>query len=148
MRISEIMTSDPACCSPETKLTEVAKLMLTCDCGCIPVCDSEESKRVIGVVTDRDIAIRAVASGRDIAQLKASDVMSHPIVTLQAEEPLESALKMLEENQIRRAPVVDSTGRLIGMVAQADVARAAPMDKVAELVQSVSKSDDYGHRML
>ncbi len=148
MRISDIMTSDPACCNPETKLSEVAKLMLTCDCGCIPICDADDSKRVIGVVTDRDITIRAVATGRDISQLKASDVMSHPIVTLQAEEPLESALKLLEENQIRRAPVVDNDGQLVGMVSQADVARGAPMDKVAELVQSVSKSDDYGHRLL
>jgi CBS domain-containing protein len=145
MRVQEIMTSDPACCKPEQTLQEAAHLMLTNDCGCIPVVDAD-SNRIVGLITDRDIAIRAVAAGKDPVRTQVSEAMSHAVVVLPSETPIEQCLLLMEENQVRRAPVVDQNGRLIGIVAQADIARTAPPEQVGGLVSEVSKGPEIGHR--
>src|SRR5687767_6990770 len=85
MKVSDIMTKDPACCEPETSLQEVAKLMLVNDCGEIPVVDSQRTMRPVGVVTDRDIVIRCVAEGKNPLEADAGDVMSSPVVTVTPE---------------------------------------------------------------
>jgi CBS domain-containing protein len=144
MQVNEIMTMEPACCMPEQSIQEAAKLMLTQDCGCIPVVDGS-SHRIVGLITDRDIAVRAVAAGKDPSKTCVAETMSHPVVSIQSESAVESCVKMMEENQVRRAPVVDSSGRLIGMIAQADIARTGSPDQVAELVSEVSKGADIGH---
>ena len=144
MRVRDIMTPSPACAGPSDSLESIARLMVVHDCGSIPVCDGDGAKRIIGLVTDRDIVVRAVAAGRNPLDLKASDVMSHPIASVQADSDLESAIKTMEENQVRRAPVVDHQGTLVGMVAQADVARTAPPTQAGHLVEAVSKGVDLG----
>jgi CBS domain-containing protein len=144
MRVRQIMTDRPASCCPDQSLEEAARIMLTHDCGAVPVCEDGE-KRVVGVITDRDIAIRAVATGKDARKLRVRDVMSHPVATVPAEASVDDCVKLMEENQVRRAPVVDEQGRLVGMVAQADVARTAPPLKVAGMVQEVSKGPELGH---
>ncbi len=144
MLVNEIMTTDPTCCRPEQSIQEAAKMMLMEDCGCIPVVD-EASHRIVGLITDRDIAVRAVAAGKDPGKTCVAETMSHPIVSIQTESTVESCVKLMEENQVRRAPVVDSSGRLIGMIAQADVARKGAPEQVAELVSEVSKGADVGH---
>lgn len=144
MRIREIMTLSPDCCRPEQSIQEAAHIMLSRDCGCVPVID-ESANRILGLITDRDIAIRAVAAGKDPSRTTVAEIMSHPPVVIQDEASLESCLRIMEENQVRRAPVVDHNGRLVGIIAQADIARIAPTEKIAELVSEVSKGPGFGH---
>ena len=139
MNVREVMTSDPACCSPGTPLPQVARLMVENDCVCIPVVDDHEQP--IGVITDRDICCRAVAEAKDPRELTARDCMSDSCVTVTPETSVEDCCALLEDNQIRRAVVVDEQGRCCGIVAQSDIAlheRAL----AGEVVQAVSQPSD------
>ena len=131
------MTPEPQCCSPETPLNEVANLMVEADCGEIPVVDA--SNRLIGVVTDRDIVCRIVAKGKEPRACCAQDAMSQPVVAVLADTTLDEIVAMMEENQIRRVPVVDAQGCCCGIVSQADVAMVARESEVGELVREVSR---------
>lgn len=137
MQVRDIMTENPACCAPDTSLEDVARIMADQDCGEIPVLD--ERGRPLGVVTDRDITCRAVALGKDPASTAARDVMTGSVITTTPDASLEEAVAQMEDNQIRRMPVVDSNGVCCGMIAQADIARAAPEHETAELVRDVSQ---------
>jgi CBS domain-containing protein len=136
-RVSDIMSVPVACCAPETTLEEVARLMLENDCGEIPICNAKG--RPIGVITDRDIATRTVALGKNPVPMHVHDAMTSPIVTVSPETSLEECCQMLERNRIRRLPVVDASGRLCGMVSQADIARHAPRTDAAAVVRKVSE---------
>jgi CBS domain-containing protein len=137
MRVQDIMSTTVACCSPETKLPEVARMMVDNDCGEIPVVNA--SGVPIGVVTDRDITCRAVAEGLNPLEMEAGDCMTTPCVTVTPETSLEECCQALEKNKIRRVPVVDETGACCGMVSQADIARNAPKSETAEVVKKVSE---------
>jgi CBS domain-containing protein len=139
MKVSDVMTKDPACCTPETPLRDVARLMVECDCGEIPVVDSKRTLRPVGVVTDRDIVVRCVATGRNPLEAEAEDCMSSPVVTVTPDADLEDGSDLMEKHQLRRIPVVDEAGALCGIVAQADIARHAPPREVAEVVREVSR---------
>jgi CBS domain-containing protein len=139
MNVSEIMTRDPAWCTPETRLRDVAQLMIDHDCGQIPVVESEQNRRPVGVVTDRDIVMRAIAKGRNAEELLVGDVMSHPAITVTPDARLEECCRMLEDSQVRRVPVVDEHGQLCGIVSQADIAQYAPERITAEVVRTVSQ---------
>lgn len=139
MQVKEIMTSDVACCSRDTKLPEVARQMVEHDCGAISVVDDEKNRQPIGMVTDRDIVCRTVAEGKDPGQLMAGDCMSEPCVTVTPETSIEDCCQVLEENQVRRVPVVDAEGGCCGIVAQADIAQRAPERETAHVVRDVSK---------
>ena len=133
----EIMTPAPQCCSRETTLNEVANLMVEADCGEIPVTDG--SNRLIGVVTDRDIVVRVVAKGKNPSEMTAADCMSEPVVVVNEDTTLENVLAVMEENQIRRVPVVDASGCCCGIISQADVAQSASENETGEMVKEVSK---------
>ena len=133
----DVMTTNPACCKPETPLEQVARLMVQHDCGEIPVIDVAE--RVVGVVTDRDIVTRVVAEGKNPMAYTAETCMSQPAVTVGEDAPFDEVVCTMEEHQIRRLPVVDERGCCSGIIAQADLAKRAPDDAVAELVREVSK---------
>jgi CBS domain-containing protein len=135
--VSDIMTPSPATCHKKTTLQEVARLMLQCDCGAIPVVE-EGSNRPIGVITDRDITVRAVADGRNPLELTAGDCMTSPVETISCEAGLDECTDKMERSQIRRMLVVDRDQRLCGIVAQADIALHAPEEDTAELVHDVS----------
>lgn len=137
MQVREIMTNEPACCTPDTPLPEVARLMVERDCGEIPVVD--EHRKPVGVVTDRDITCRIVAEGRNPLELTARDCMSSPVVTVTPETSVEDCCKSMESNQVRRVPVVDEHGSCCGMVAQADVAQGGSKEETAEMVREVSR---------
>jgi CBS domain-containing protein len=136
MKIQEIMTPNPACCGPETNLREVARLMVDHDCGEIPVV---RDGRPIGVITDRDIAARAVAAGRNPLEMKASDLMSSPVITVSPSTDVDECCETMEEHQIRRVPVIDEHGSCCGMVSQADIAKHASARKTAQVVKEVSR---------
>ena len=140
MKVSEIMTANPACCTPDTNLQEVAKLMLDNDCGAIPVCEDGGNKRPVGIVTDRDITIRTVAKGDNPSTTAAKGIMTKSVVTVTPETSVEDCLNLMEENQVRRIVVVDDNGACVGMVAQADVAINTSDRKTAEVVEKISKA--------
>ncbi len=139
MKVEEIMTKNPACCSAETKLQEVAQMMVKNDCGCIPVVENEDSRKPIGMITDRDITIRTVAEGKNPLDLTAGDIMSDQVITVTSDTTVEDCCNKMESNQVRRIAVVDENGGCCGIVAQADVAINADKSKTAEVVKEVSK---------
>lgn len=142
MKAKDIMTGDPACCTRDTNLEEVAKLMDENDCGCIPVVEDESSRKPVGVVTDRDITCRVIAQGQNALEKTAGDCMSTPCVTVTEDTSMEDCCRILEEKQIRRVPVIDSNGDCCGMVAQADIARDASREQTAGVLKEVSKETD------
>ena len=147
MKCKEVMTANPVCCTPDETAARVAKFMKTENVGSVPICESRQSKKLVGIVTDRDLALQVVAAGKDPNTVKVADVMTHDPVTCRPEEDFEHALEMMEMRQIRRLPVVDNNGQLIGIIAQADIAiRAEEPDKTAELVEEVSRPSAVGAR--
>jgi CBS domain-containing protein len=137
----DVMTPDPACCSPNATLDEVARLMVQNDCGEIPIVDG--SDHLVGVITDRDIVCRAVAEGRNPTGHTVESVMSKPVVSIRADAPLDDVIATMERHQIRRIPVVDDGGCCTGIIAQADLAFEAPPREAAELVRKVSRSSEH-----
>ena len=133
----DLMTANPQCCSADTTLSDVAKLMVECDCGEIPVVDA--GKKLIGVVTDRDIVCRIVAKGQDPCGKTAQDAMSQPVISVKEDCSLDDIVATMEEHQIRRVPVVDANGCCCGIISQADVALVASDSETGELVKEVSR---------
>ncbi|MCR4340424.1 MAG: CBS domain-containing protein [Gemmatimonadaceae bacterium] len=144
MKAQEIMTGNPACCTPDDTAQRAAELMEQNDCGCLPVVDSAESRRVLGVVTDRDIATRAVAAGKG-PDAKVREVMSAQPSCCGIGDDVEEVAHIMSERQVRRVPVVDADGCCVGMVSQADLARETERSgdvsehEVARVVECVSK---------
>ena len=139
MKVKEVMTADPACCIPETTLQEVAQMMIDHDCGEIPVVANKKTKVPIGVVTDRDVVCRTVARGLNPLDLTVADCMSKPCVTVTPDMSVQACSRILEENKIRRVPVVDADGSCCGIVALADIALHAGKGVTAEVVKEVSE---------
>jgi CBS domain-containing protein len=137
MNVQSVMTPNPACCTATTPLRDVARMMVDHDCGQIPVVD--ESQRPIGVVTDRDITVRIVAEGRNGNEATAADAMSMPVRTVTTETSLADCVCLMEADQIRRVPVVDTSGRLAGIVSIADLALAGKQEATAEVVKEISE---------
>jgi len=133
----DVMTPDPACCSPHTTLDEVAKMMARNDCGEIPVVDT--SDQIVGVVTDRDIVCRIVANGKNPGAYTAENCMSGPVITVRADASLDHVVATMERYQIRRVPVVDENEACVGIISQADVSWVGQPQEVAELVREVSR---------
>jgi CBS domain-containing protein len=113
--------------------------MVEYDCGEIPVVDGRDTMIPIGVITDRDITCRAVAEGCDPTETTVREYMSTPCVTVRPEASMAECCQVLEENQLRRVPVVDDSGRLCGIVAQADIAKNASPRQTGEVVREVSQ---------
>ncbi|HEY7413440.1 MAG TPA: CBS domain-containing protein [Vicinamibacteria bacterium] len=139
MKVKDIMTPSVTCCTPDNGLPEVARMMVDCDCGEIPVVESQSTMKPVGVITDRDIVVRAVAQGRNPLDLTAREVMTSPVITVTPDDGLDDVLGKMEEHKIRRVPVVDKGGRCCGIVAQADVARNAGKGDTAKVVKEVSE---------
>ncbi len=136
--VSEIMTKNPVCCTPEMGLLEVAQLMVRHDCGEIPVVFSLAEKKILGVITDRDIVARTIAQGLNPLAMNAEECMSYPAIMVKHTTSVEDCCQIMEENQIRRIPVVDEKENCCGMVSLADVARRTQDHLALELVKHVS----------
>ena len=131
MRVSELMTRNPACVTPQQSVREAASEMERCDCGCLPVVEQGRNSKVVGVVTDRDIAMRAVGRGRGPDTL-VKDVMSASPHCCRDDDEVDLVRRIMAEQQVRRVPVVDHAGNSVGMISQADLARAAEKETVSE----------------
>ena len=135
-KVSDVMTGRPRAVTPQTPLTEVAELMESEDVGSIPVVEND---RLVGIVTDRDIVVRAVAKGKDLTGMPASAVSSRELVTVSPDDDLSDALELMARHQVRRLAVTGEDERLVGVVSQADVAREAKEKETGEVVQSISR---------
>ena len=141
MKVREIMTANPACCTPDSTLQEVAQMMKQNDCGLIPVVDGHISMRPIGTITDRDITIRTVAAGHDPVGMKASEVMTTHIATVTPETSIEQCFDVMEDREIRRVLVTDGQGKCVGIVAQADVFQSdANPARTNRVIREISES--------
>jgi CBS domain-containing protein len=136
-KVHEVMTGSPRCVTPETTVSEAAQLMDAENVGSLPILDGEE---LSGVVTDRDIVVRAVAKGKDPRGMPVREVASRDLATVHADDDLSDALKLMAREQVRRLPVVDKDNRLIGVVSQADLALEMKEKSVGEMVEEISKS--------
>jgi CBS domain-containing protein len=139
MQVKDMMTPEPACCTSDTPLAEVARMMVDKDCGEIPVVENKSSKIPVGVVTDRDIVCRTVANGLNPLDLTAADCMTKPIVTVTPEMSMEECCRIMEEKLIRRIPVVNDRGACIGMLAVADLALHTGKNVAGHVVKEVSQ---------
>lgn len=140
MQVRDVMTKDPACVTPGATIREAAQLMQRENVGIIPVIEGTSSKRLLGVVTDRDIAIRVVAEGRDGGS-RVSDIMSSSrIRTCTPDDDVDDAMEAMADEQVRRIPIVDDRGTLVGIVAQADIVRKTrDEDKAGNIVKEISE---------
>ena len=121
MRIRHVMTKDPSCCVPSDSAVRAAKVMRDERAGIVPIIENEQSQRIIGVVTDRDLCMNVVAEGRDPATVTVQECMTTKVVTCSPDDSIEKVTELMRENQIRRVPVVNDGGELQGIVALADV---------------------------
>lgn len=137
-----VMTKDPVCCLPDDTAMKAAQLMKGENIGSIPVIENEQTRRLVGIVTDRDLALKIVAEGLDAKSTRLEAVMTRKVVTCRAEDDLQKALDAMSQNQLRRIPVVDKDNTILGIIAQADVAtRVNQPEKTAALVKGISQSD-------
>jgi len=141
-KCSEVMTSTPVCCLPNDTAVRAAELMKRDNVGSIPVVENDQSRKLVGIVTDRDLALKIVAEGRDARSTKVEAVMSGSVVTCLGDDDLQKALDAMAKHQLRRIPVVDSSNKVVGIIAQADVAtRANQPEKTAEVVKEISQAN-------
>ena len=136
-KVHEVMTDRPRCVTAETTVSEAAQLMKSDDVGSLPVLDGEQ---LAGMITDRDIVIRAIADGKDPRGMPVREVASRELVRVNADDDLSSALQLMAAQQVRRLPVVDDDGRLVGILAQADVAREAKDKDSGQMLQDISQT--------
>src|SRR5919198_2872934 len=135
--IRDVMTSNPCTIDADKSVAYAAKMMKDEDVGLAPIVEDD---KLIGMLTDRDIAIRVVAEGRDPDQVTVREVASKQVVTIDPQQDLDEALRIMAKHQVRRLPVVEEDGRLVGVVAQADIAREGDAGQTGELVQEISES--------
>ncbi|HET7143244.1 MAG TPA: CBS domain-containing protein [Anaerolineales bacterium] len=139
---NEVMTKNPVCCLPDDLVAKAAELMKSKNIGSIPVIDNEQTKKLVGIVTDRDLALKVVAKGLDARSTKVEAVMTRKVVTCLDGDDLQKALDAMAEHQLRRIPVLDKNNMVVGIIAQADVAtRVDQPEKTAEMVKEISQSN-------
>jgi CBS domain-containing protein len=130
----DIMTKDPVFCQASDTALIAAKLMWGHNIGALPVVGNLHGRKLVGIVTDRDLAMKVVAAGRDSSTVTLNHVMSYPVVTCSPDDQSENAVDLMERHQIKRLPVVDKLRRVVGMISEADVAlRVRDARKTAEL---------------
>jgi CBS domain-containing protein len=141
-KCSDVMTKDPTCCLPTDRVSSVAQLMNTENVGSIPVVESNQSKKLIGIITDRDLALQVVANERDPKSTTVADVMTSDVVTCYADDDIQKAVDAMADHQLRRMPVVDHNQMIVGIIAQADVAtRLDKPQETAEMVKDISQKN-------
>lgn len=136
------MTKEPVCCLPEDTVTKVAQWMQRDNVGSIPVIENNQTQKLVGIVTDRDLVLQVIAKGQDAKATKVQTVMTRKVVTCLADDDLQKALDAMAEHQLRRIPIVDSNQKIVGIIAQADVAtRVNQPEKIAEVVKEISQTN-------
>ena len=135
-KVREAMTSNPMTIEPGRPVADAARIMKDADTGIVPVVDGD---RLVGTITDRDIAIRVVAEGKSPESVTLGEIASRELVTIDPQQDLDEALRLMARHQVRRLPVVEEDGKLVGIVAQADVAKHAGEARMGEVVEKISQ---------
>ena len=139
MKVREIMTPDPVCCTPEDSAQKVAKILCEQNIGSVPVVLDQQSRKLLGMITDRDLCCHIVAAGLDPKATKIEKFITLNPVTCRDGENAEHCERLMQQNQVRRIPIVDAEDRCIGILAQADVALREKPEKVSQTVAEISK---------
>ena len=134
--VREVMTQEPRSVRRDSPVVEAARIMRDEDVGAVPVVDGD---RIVGMLTDRDITLSVVAEGKDPQSTNAEEIASSELVTVDPQQDLDEALRLMARHQVRRLPVVEEDGKLVGILAQADVARHARDAQTGEVVEEISK---------
>jgi CBS domain-containing protein len=134
--IRDLMTKDPRTVTSGATVMDAARVMRDEDAGIVPVVEGD---KLVGTVTDRDIAIRVVAEGKSTESTTVGEIASRELVTIDPQQDLDEALRLMARHQVRRLPVVEEDGRLVGIVAQADIARNASDEQTGDVVEDISK---------
>jgi len=136
----DVMTKDVTCCTPNDSVKAAAEMMKQENVGPIPVVDSQQTKKLIGIVTDRDLAIKVVGAGLDPNTTKVQQVMSTDVVTCHPDDSVDMAMHEMEKHQLRRIPVVDNNDHIMGIIAQADIfTRMEKPQETAQVVEGISE---------
>lgn len=139
-KCNEVMTKTPACCLSTDSVSNVAQLMKKENVGSIPVIESKPTKKLLGIVTDRDLTLQVVAKALDAKSTKIADVMTRKIITCRTDDDIQKAVDAMAENQLRRIIVVDNDQKVVGIISQVDVAtRTDQPDEIAEMVKEISQ---------
>ena len=138
-KCSDVMTKDITCCLQKDTVNLAAQSMKAKDIGAVPVVDGHQTKKLVGIVTDRDLALKVVAEGLVPEQTRIEDVMARNLVMCRLQDDLQLALDAMSERQLRRIPVVDDQGRLVGIIAQADLARIEEPAATGKVVKQISR---------
>ena len=139
-RCGDVMTREPVCCEPADSIVRAAQLMKSEDVGAVPVVESRSSRKLVGIVTDRDIVVRVVAEGRTVENATVRDAMTNNQVTCREDDDVAQAVARMAERKVRRILVVDGTGILRGIISQADIATRVHRDETTgELVEAISE---------
>ncbi|MBI3175299.1 MAG: CBS domain-containing protein [Chloroflexi bacterium] len=140
-KCKKVMTRNTICCLPVDLVSKAAELMKSGNVGSIPVIENEQTQKLVGIVTDRDLALKVIAMGLDPKSTIVDMVMTHKVVTCLAGADLKKALEAMTENQLRRIPVVSRSNKLLGIISQADVAtRSNHPRKTAAMIKGISRS--------
>ena len=146
---SEVMTKDPVCCLPTDSAATAAQLMKNENIGSILVVENEQNRTLVGIVTDRDLALTIVAEHQDAKSVPVEAVMTRRLVICRADDDLEKAIRAMAEHQLRRIPIVDNDNRLVGIIAQADVAtRVDEPERTGEMVKEISQEQPFANDSL
>ena len=137
--VESVMTRDPMCCTPDEGVVDCARMMARGDVGFLPVVESRDTRRLVGVITDRDLCLSVIAEGRSPDECLVNDCMTDNVVTCAPGEPLEAALALMQSHQIRRVVVVDERGSCVGVLAPADIARNAIRSAPGEATETVAE---------
>ena len=144
MKCKDIMTKDPAACVPSENVVRAAQLMKGEDVGPVLVVEDKSERKLLGIVTDRDLALKVVATGKDPNSTRVKDVMTSGPATVHPDDEIEEAVDLMRNRQVRRVPVVDKNDCVVGIIAQADLAREVEGERVGEMVGDVSKPSSSG----
>ena len=136
-KVRELMTESPRTVAPDASAVEAATVMRDEDAGVVPIVESDG--RLAGVVTDRDIALRVVAEGREPGSTTVGEIASQNLATIDPQQDIDEALRLMAKHQVRRLPVVEEDGKLVGILAQADVARHLDASRTGEVVEQISE---------
>jgi CBS domain-containing protein len=139
VNIESIMTKQPVCCNPAATVQDVAKMMREHDIGAIPVVSDLVSKKLIGIITDRDLCVSAMADGQDPRTTSITDYFTKTVITCAPEETLQACEQKMKQHRVRRIPVVDKQNSCIGMVVQADIARVDRPEDFQALLAEISR---------
>jgi CBS domain-containing protein len=137
----EVMTTDPVCCLPTDSVKRAAELMKRENVGPIPVIENEQTRKLVGIITDRDLVLKVIAEGCDASSTQVESVMTRKVVSCRADDPLQKAMNLMSEHQLRRITIVDKANVILGIISQADIAtRGDRPEMTAEVVKDISQT--------